>query len=115
MSNKQYSKYGSNHLSEYCDEIVADFFRFCEGDFDNIKTMVYKDDLVKNVAQRKPEQRMGMFLSRLDTIWRKFCKDQRLPLEMNGLLMKRVKEEWQRRGEQQKAMEKRKRKRKSKS
>lgn len=109
MSNRKYEKRGSNNISQYCNDLMNDFFKFCDGHPEYITTMVWIKDIEKPMPP-SPKQ-MGTLLSRLDVIWKKYCDDAQLPRETKGLLISRVKEQWQERGKQQMSIQKRKRKR----
>lgn len=107
-NSRTYTKTGSNNINEYCQDLMKDFFEFCEGRPEYINSMVWIKDIEKPMPPT-PKQ-MGIMLGRLDVIWKTFCTDARFPRETRELFMKRVKERWMELGEKQKGIPVRKRK-----
>lgn len=98
--NRKYTKNGDNNVGKYCDKLVEDFFYFCDGHPEKIKTMVWMDD-IKAPMPPSPKQ-MGTLLSRMKVIWDSYCKNARLPMETQHLLINKVKKQWEEKGKQQK-------------
>lgn len=88
----KYTKNGSNYIGEYCKDLLGDFFLFCDGHPEKVVAMVW----IKDIESPMPPtaKQMDILLSRLDVIWKKYCKDAKLPDETKFLFVNRVKEKW---------------------
>lgn len=91
-NSRSYIKNGSNHIGEYCDKLIGDFFNFCDGNPQKITTMVWIKDILTPMPPSTKQ--MGILLSRLDVIWKQYCKQAKLPNETRFLFIKKVKEKW---------------------
>ena len=93
MNNKirfNNARVSGKEVGEYSNMLVDDFFRYVQGDYDNLIVDV-RD--VNDLRKPTPEY-IGKVLARYIRVWEGYCIFNKLPHDSQNLLMAKVKRKW---------------------
>lgn len=92
MSNKKYSKGLIPDVGKHCEQLINDFFNFCEGNLEEVKVITELRDISEPMPPKL--EQIGKMLNRCKKVWYDYCDFVRAPRMTRDLFINRVKKQW---------------------